>query len=162
YARARILTARAPEARVHVAIEEPALLAGGLAHARVRAETYFGAPLRQARIRWTVSTFRDYGHDVPLAGFTSQVVARPGEPERTLQEPLETQGEAPLDDEGAAVVPFTVDARCKQDEQSCAGVFEAEVIDAFGRGVAGRTSFVAWSGQHALGLKVSEHGSTVH
>src|SRR5260221_4990266 len=155
WARLHVLEARVPETRVKVAMREEPHVIGGEAHAEIVGETYSGAPLAGARLRWSVegwptrsNRFSDH------AAYQFSHVPEPAEEATASEEPplYQRRGEAALDSTGHLTLAVPLAKDCAGPD-ACGFSLEVEAIDALQHGVAAHTAFTAYAVPVVVGLK---------
>ncbi|MGC8838167.1 MAG: Ig-like domain-containing protein [Anaerolineae bacterium] len=145
---------RKPEFEVQVTVDRDAYIQGDMVEATAQATYYFGGPVKEAQVRWTLMT-NDYlfqpegysGWDFVDYEWTGR---RPAEEMGRFGEVI-AQGQGTTDAEGRYV--FQVPADIAGRTLSQRFVLDVAVTDVNGQEVAARTDLVVHKGTFYIGLK---------
>jgi uncharacterized protein YfaS (alpha-2-macroglobulin family) len=150
-----------PEYQVSVTTDRPAYLGGDTINVTVEATYYFGGPVADAKVHWSVLS-SDYwfayqcpqGQDCPWFSWTDYEWGV-----QNLQQSyggygqLIAEGDAVTDAQGR--VTFPVSADISRGTQSQLFTIEASVTDLTGQQVSGRTGAVVHKGEFYVGIAPS-------
>ena len=162
YERFEVAEYRKPEYQVEVTAAEPRIIAGHKGKARIHATYYFGAPVANAKVKYTVFSSIDWGSRYSLQDRPSYYGFfdgwdRTDEYDSGYNGDYVSEGTATTDDNGEAVVEFDTkrgafdkDKPYEYDRYDHRYKVEAEVTDISRLSVVGSGSLQATEGNFAL------------